>query len=234
MLDVKQRRRAQELHDTAVALGARCDHEDHRRPAWLERAAVDDPVHPGWPAGAPDDEGGEFRPKDDKHLELRDIPADSPKRPVPVVDSNGIPVLDDVGNAILRPADLSPELFVQRGKDFAETWASTEGFPQIHISQAIYEMSLFGQGHELDSQRVNGLFVREYRDYATIAIGLHDAAAGIPIEDSLKHQNAYARVFSSFKEPMDLVYTSLPVRNVRNTEIGYRLYQTGRVGPLSQ
>ncbi|HKT18964.1 MAG TPA: hypothetical protein VJR47_13040 [Stellaceae bacterium] len=30
----------------------------------LEKAAVDDPVHPGYPAGAPGDEGGQFRPKD--------------------------------------------------------------------------------------------------------------------------------------------------------------------------
>lgn len=30
----------------------------------LTRAAVDDPKHPGWPARAPDDRGGQFRPKD--------------------------------------------------------------------------------------------------------------------------------------------------------------------------
>jgi hypothetical protein len=30
----------------------------------LEKAAVDDPVHPGYPAGAPDGKGGQFRPKD--------------------------------------------------------------------------------------------------------------------------------------------------------------------------
>jgi hypothetical protein len=30
----------------------------------LFKAAVDDPEHPGWPAGTPDSRGGEFRPKD--------------------------------------------------------------------------------------------------------------------------------------------------------------------------
>jgi hypothetical protein len=34
---------------------------DRRR---TTKAAVDDPEHPGWPAGAPDRQGGRFRPKD--------------------------------------------------------------------------------------------------------------------------------------------------------------------------
>lgn len=32
----------------------------------LERARPDDPKHPGWPAGAPDSQGGKFRPKDEE------------------------------------------------------------------------------------------------------------------------------------------------------------------------
>ncbi len=31
----------------------------------VAKAAVDDPVHPGWPKGAPDRQGGRFRPKDE-------------------------------------------------------------------------------------------------------------------------------------------------------------------------
>jgi hypothetical protein len=31
----------------------------------LEKARPDDPKHPGWPAGAPDSQGGQFRPKDE-------------------------------------------------------------------------------------------------------------------------------------------------------------------------
>jgi hypothetical protein len=33
--------------------------------ATLEKAGVDDPVRPGWPAGTPGSRGGQFRPKDD-------------------------------------------------------------------------------------------------------------------------------------------------------------------------
>ena len=31
----------------------------------LEKASPDDPKHPGWPKGAPDSQGGEFRPKNE-------------------------------------------------------------------------------------------------------------------------------------------------------------------------
>lgn len=36
---------------------------------FLGKASPDDPEHPGYPAGAPDDEGGEFRPKDETLVE---------------------------------------------------------------------------------------------------------------------------------------------------------------------
>jgi hypothetical protein len=33
---------------------------------WFAKASVDDPIHPGWPAGTPDSKGGEFRDKTDE------------------------------------------------------------------------------------------------------------------------------------------------------------------------
>jgi hypothetical protein len=33
-------------------------------PSAYQKAAADDPEHPGWPAGTPDSKGGQFRPKD--------------------------------------------------------------------------------------------------------------------------------------------------------------------------
>jgi len=142
------------------------------------KAAVDDPKHPGWPAGAPDRQGGRFRPKDgqadavNENAETRrqyaslenpsagasaaamgrsggtvdtaeqdtqimrnlpnvlhtvlssvprdliwssQIPEDHPKHPVPFVDSDGMPVLDSLGNRILRPDDLPPERYLRAG-----------------------------------------------------------------------------------------------------------------------
>jgi hypothetical protein len=55
------------------------------------------------------------------------------------------------------------------------------------------------------------------------------AAAGVKLEDALAIANAYAGVASEFHEPMDDVYTNLPRRDVRSIEVGYELYQSGRI-----
>ena len=38
------------------------------------KAAVDDPVHPGWPARTPDSKGGQFRPKDGETIVAANTP----------------------------------------------------------------------------------------------------------------------------------------------------------------
>jgi hypothetical protein len=107
----------------------------------------------------------------------------------------------------------------------------------VLLSQATTELidklRQFGQGAIWDAQRIQGQAVGEYRDYATIAIGLFAAAAGLPIQIALQIQNVYASGNSNFdpSEQMDEVYTALPKRNVRNTEIGYELYNSGRSLP---
>jgi hypothetical protein len=219
----------------------------------VAKAAVDDPVHPGWPKGAPDRQGGQFRPKDEvaaadsptsnprpksrPHFSARDIPANNPKHPVPLVDSRGNPITDTQGNPILRPADLPPEMFVNEGIafNFKEKFAAAQqnglDAQLLVIAELGAQLAKFGHGGPWDAQRVQGQFVDEYRDYATIAIGLYMAASGVPIDMALQIENEYARWRSRFDsdEQMDSVYTSLPTRNVRNTQIGYELYQSGRI-----
>lgn len=228
------------------------------------KAAVDDPKHAGWPAGAPDRQGGRFRPKDSDvaaadqpaadaktratagRLSARDIPADHPKHPVPLVDSRGNPVTDDQGNPILRPADLPPEMYVSGGA------ASNLGEYILLYNQALQnelnapaeqnevalaglaakiaaELSQFRQGGSLDAERVDGQYLGDYRDYANIAIGLYLAAAGVTIDDGLSIADSYAQVMSDFHEPMDEVYTDLPKRDVSDIKMGYELYQSGRI-----
>lgn len=91
----------------------------------------------------------------------------------------------------------------------------------------------FGQGGSLDAQRVNGVVVRQYVDYATVGLGLYGAAAGMSLEEMLDTENDYAFFFSRYThgEDMDETYTKLPKRNVANTRIGYDLYNSARVGP---
>jgi hypothetical protein len=56
------------------------------------KAAVDDPVHPGWPARTPDSKGGQFRPKDGETVVAANTPGighnqgpplDEPPPPIP-------------------------------------------------------------------------------------------------------------------------------------------------------
>ena len=74
---------------------------------------------------------------------------------------------------------------------------------------------------------------QKYVDYATVAIGLHNAAASIGLESSLSMQNFFARYFSNFsaRAERSIEYPSLPLRNVLNTKIGYDLYKQLRPNP---
>jgi hypothetical protein len=57
---------------------------------------------------------------------------------------------------------------------------------------------------------------------------------GIPRKEILETENLVA-ITSHFKDSgeMDKVYTHLPERNVHNTDLGYQLYQSGRVAATS-
>ena len=58
----------------------------------LAKASADDPRHPGWPGGAPDSQGGEFRPKDEATAQ-----SDAPKQ----VASDKMSA-DEVGNIVFN------------------------------------------------------------------------------------------------------------------------------------
>ena len=91
----------------------------------------------------------------------------------------------------------------------------------------------FRQGGEWDLQRLEtGKVDPKYVDYSTVAIGLYAAGAGLPRESILDFQNAYAAAKSNFAPgtKKDPVYTSLPVRNVMNTDFGYEIYSKGPWG----
>jgi hypothetical protein len=152
------------------------------------------------------------------------------------VDGHGNPITDAQGNPVLRPADMPPEMFMREGQAIRDKFnAALKEDSGVLLSYATAELydklRQFGQGAIWDAQRVQGQAVSEYRDYATIAIGLLAAAAGLPIQIALQIQNVYASRNSTFdrSEQMDEVYTALPKRNVRNTEIGYDLYESGRI-----
>ena len=240
--------RLQSVHDMAVALGAFCSSRC-REDANMAKASPDDPVHPGWPAGAPDGQGGRFRLKDQpafadnkptttqehRHLNSRDLPPDAPQRPVPLTDDHGEPIIGTGGTPLVRPAHLDPQSFVCAGiadRDEALPYLLTGSSVMVAlaISNLYDQFRNFAQDQKWDAQRVDGrYFIDDYRDYATIAIGLYMASMGIPKWACLMIQDRYAKDHSAFTEPPATGYTRLPQRNVDNTDIGYDLVASGRV-----
>lgn len=61
-----------------------------------------------------------------------------------------------------------------------------------------------------------------------MAIGLYSAAAGIRESESLTLQDVYAWLHSHFTPDtrFDSTYVHLPKENVKNTDLGYSLYQS--------
>jgi len=169
---------------------------------------------------------------DDDPISARDIPPDSPSRPVPFVDSNGNPIADGQGNPILRPANLPPEMFVLEGNAFNLTETQQTGGDVGAVAQAqLWGIAQFQHYWPWDAERVQGDYVPEYHDYASIAIGLYMAAAGLSLDEALAIVDRYAAEKSSFDEPMDETYTHISERDVRNIEKGYDLYLSGRITP---
>ncbi len=178
-------------------------------------------------------------------ISASEIPTDSPGHPVQFLDSAGEPITIQ-GNQLLRPYDRPPSMYTSEGAashlaqyiDLYNQAVQTElSDPTEQNEQALaglagkiaQELAQFKHGGSLDAEQLQGQYVRDYHDYANIAIGLYLAAAGVRIEDGLRIANLYAEVMSVFHEPMDEVYTHLPRRDVRDIKMGYELYQSGRI-----
>jgi hypothetical protein len=178
-------------------------------------------------------------------ISASEIPTDSPGHPVQFLDKAGEPITIQ-GNQLLRPYDRPPSMYASEGAAshlaayidlYNQAVQSELDEPSEQNELAIaglaakitQELAQFKHGGSLDAERVQGQYVRDYHDYANIAIGLYLAAAGVRIEDSLRIANDYAEVMSEFHEPMDDVYTHLSGRDVRDMKMGYELYQSGRI-----
>ena len=153
---------------------------------------------------------------------------------VPALDDLGEPIIGAEGLPISRPTALSPQMFVREGlKDQygADTTIidPSESFGE-RMAQTYRDLEHFARFGIWDAQRLTGKFDDRYIDYATVAIGLYAAAAGIPRAVALEIQNYVAR--NSHYPPgtkYDDFYRNLPIRNVRNTDIGYELFRSRRV-----
>ena len=119
------------------------------------------------------------------------------------VDNSEIPALDDNGNAIIgglgspirRPKALDPNMFVAAGLEDKQLWTTALASPAGYMSavRRLYErLKQFDRFGPWDAQRFTGKFDGRYVDYATVAIGLYAAAAGIPRAAILEIENYIA------------------------------------------
>jgi len=161
----------------------------------------------------------------------------SSAKPVPLIDDKGRPVLDANGKQILRPEGFDPHFFVDRGRAAASIVEqpnpfNTEGSGPAYFGTVFGDLSNFRQGGAWDAQRAGGQNHPDFINDATINIGLYGAAAGIPQDLMLRVENEYAAEHSHFPTvtKMDPEYTHLPKTNVQNTQLGYQLYESGRIG----
>ncbi len=166
-----------------------------------------------------------------------------PTAPVPVFDDQGRPVLipagPDKGKQMLRPARLDPHFLINQGTAdrsyydaLTHSPVSDNGGADLAIlSLELMQLYKLKQGGEWDAQRAGGKNYPDYVDYATVAIGLYAASSGIPRDEILRAQDAYAARYSRYPPDtvMDKTYTHLPFRNVANTDLGFQLYRSGGI-----
>lgn len=151
--------------------------------------------------------------------------------PVVVTKEDGTPLTNpsapNPDKPIMRPQGFPPEVFITKGEVISDLRNMKPDNTFAADLMLLRDLSRFKQGGPLDMQRLTGEFDTKYVDYATIAIGLHNAAAGLPRDASLLIQNLYAHAFSTYPEgtPMSADYPGLPVRNVINTDIGYAMFK---------
>jgi hypothetical protein len=160
--------------------------------------------------------------------------------PVPFVDSKGRAILNDQGQPMMRPAGMDPHFFVSQAlKDEKQEEmmisSGGEGGGAAALGYQTSALSKFGRGAPWDAQRIGGSNHQEFVDYATVAIGLYAAANGISRDHILMIEDAVART-SHYppKTEMDKTYPHLPTRTVHNTDLGYSLYQSGRIAATSK
>jgi hypothetical protein len=172
--------------------------------------------------------------------------SDNSRKPVPFTDSDNEQIYAQ-GNPLLRPIGLPPELYAQAGlavRSWVQIFTGLEqGGGTLDDPDAANARSMalaliasnillpLAPGGSLDAERFDWTYVRDYRRYQNIMIGVYGAAAGMSEDQVLSMVDFYATIVSRFgaKEERDEVYTHSAKQDVADTRRGYELYQSGRV-----
>ena len=189
-------------------------------------------------------------------------PAEGPLAAEPLKDDQGQQVFapdhqrkkgeEERNVAVMRPAFMDPHFFVRKGiedrkrDEEALKYAGESGMLLFALTYGLIDTNLFNFDHggPWDAQRIAGHYYEKYVEYATIALGLYAAAYGIPEDKILELENMTANIdflialtegrMSFPDREMDKIYRYLPEDNVKWTDIGYKLYKSGKISPNSK
>ena len=130
-------------------------------------------------------------------------------------------------DGIIRgPWGFPPEYFIQQEQEDRAAADAMGLDPWTRLWFHVNDLRKFGQGGPWDLQRLEtGKVDDKFVDYATVAIGLYAGGADIPRFETLSVSSLNAYFRSSFGKdaPMSEEFSSLPKRNVLNTDLGYEL-----------
>ena len=101
--------------------------------------------------------------------------------PVVVTKEDGTPLTNpsapNPDKPIMRPKGFPPEVFITKGEVISDLRNMKPDNTFAADLMLLRDLSRFKHGGPLEMQRLTGEFDTKYVDYATIAIGLHNAAA---------------------------------------------------------
>jgi hypothetical protein len=122
---------------------------------------------------------------------------------------------------MMRPEGFDPHFFTAAGAADAARYGQGTYY--------VNSLSNFKIGGPWDAQRgANGQWYTEFRDYASVAIGLYAGADGFDANQINLVANLYASKNSQFTgQVMDTNFPSLPAQNVDNTSLGVTLATVG-------
>lgn len=151
----------------------------------------------------------------------------SPKQQLPTVlrDKHGNAVIGASGKPALIPGGFDVKGVLSSGKNDAILINSI--FAPIGYLHLYADLKKFQRGKQWDIQRLRGgRFQNRFRDGATIIIGMFSVEAGMSRNEILFAESRGTGTYPPGTK-MDPKYTTLPVTNVKNTDIGRQLIKSG-------
>jgi hypothetical protein len=149
------------------------------------------------------------------YADSTDIPGNHPK---PLLHPDGTPVIGPDGKPIVGPDRVDLEAIT---KDIAAHRN------MLTVPTAIWNFRHAGAWDFQRTMNDDGrpIFTQQYQNFANVAIGYILGSLGMSLDEMARYANAYCSVRCGYDEPMSKQYPSLADRQVKDFEIGLKLYK---------